>query len=48
MIADLENITMDQAWNLSTVHALNDLCYLKEFSDHESKLFKDARDAELQ
>jgi hypothetical protein len=46
MIADFENITMDQAWAMPTVQALNDLCYLKDFGEHESKLYKNAGYAE--
>ena len=37
-IADFENITVDQAYDLCVMQALNDLAYLKEKDRHDKRL----------
>lgn len=45
-IADFENISLDEAYNLPLIQALNDLSYLKEYEANEKRIYKDARDSE--
>lgn len=46
MISDFESISLDEAYNLPVIQALNDLSYLKEYEAHERKMIKNARDTE--
>lgn len=39
-VADLENIKLDDAWELGVVHVLNNLSYLKAKEAHDKELFR--------
>jgi hypothetical protein len=39
-IADFRNITLDEAFELSTIEALNDMQLIKDLQKHEKKLFR--------
>lgn len=41
-IAEHRRISLDEAYELTTMQALNDLQYIKELQKHEDKLFKNA------
>jgi hypothetical protein len=42
MVADFENISLDQAYELGVIQFLNDLSYLKEKDAHDQRLIKNA------
>lgn len=39
-IADFNNITINEAWNIPTVEALNTLVYLKEYDKYMATIIK--------
>jgi hypothetical protein len=39
-IAELERISLNEAWDIPVIQALNDLVYLKEFDKHQEQLNK--------
>lgn len=42
-IAEYRGITLDQAYELTTLQALNSLQFIKDLQKHEEKLFEDAK-----
>lgn len=42
-IAEHRGITLDEAYELSAIQALNDLQFIKDLQKHEEKLFEDAK-----
>lgn len=40
MVADFENISLDAAWDLNVMQALNDLSYLKAKDWHDKEMNK--------
>jgi hypothetical protein len=44
-IADFENISMDEAYQLPVMQCLNDLSYLKDYEENQKRLLN-ARDSE--
>jgi hypothetical protein len=42
-IAEHKGIGLDEAWEITTLEALNTLAYLKEFANYQKQLAEDAR-----
>ena len=41
MVADLENISLEQVWDMRVIHFLNDLLYIKNKNEYDAKQIND-------